>query len=57
MTELGDVSYYLGCRIIRDKENRTIYIVQDAYSKRLAERFYLEGTLPVKTLFLSNCKL
>ena len=55
--ELGDVAFYLGCRIIRDWQNRTIYMVQDGYIKRLAERFKLEGSIPVATPLPPNCKL
>jgi hypothetical protein len=39
MKELGDVSWFLGCRIIRDRKARKIWIVQDAYISTMAERF------------------
>lgn len=39
MKELGDVTWFLGCRIIRDRSQRKVWIVQDAYIGRMAERF------------------
>lgn len=38
MKELGDVTWFLGCRIIRDRSQRKVWIVQDAYIGRMAER-------------------
>ena len=39
MKALGDVTWFLGCRIIRDRSQRKVWIVQDAYIGRMAERF------------------
>jgi len=36
---LGDVHYYLGCRIVRNRPNRKIYLLQDGYIKRVGDRF------------------
>ncbi|KXL49222.1 MAG: hypothetical protein FE78DRAFT_28434 [Acidomyces sp. 'richmondensis'] len=36
---LGDVHYYLGCRIVRNRPNRKIYLLQDGYIKRVGGRF------------------
>jgi hypothetical protein len=42
LKELGDVAWFLGCRIIRDRKNRKIWIVQDAYISTMAERFGID---------------
>jgi len=42
MKELGDVAWFLGCHIIRDREARKIWIVQSAYVSTMAERFGIE---------------
>lgn len=31
MRELGEIHYYLGMRIIRNRASRTVHVVQDAY--------------------------
>lgn len=36
---LGDVHYYLGCRIIRNRTIRKLWIVQDGYIKKLYHKF------------------
>jgi hypothetical protein len=40
--ELADVAWFLGCRIIRDRKARLIWIVQDSYVSTMAERFGIE---------------
>jgi hypothetical protein len=42
MKELGDVAWFLGCRIIRDRKARLIWIVQDSYVSTIVERFGIE---------------
>jgi hypothetical protein len=42
MKELGDVEWFLGCRIVRDRKACKIWIVQDAYVSTVAERFSIE---------------
>jgi hypothetical protein len=42
LKELGDVLWFLGCRIIRNRIQRKIWIVQDAYIARMSERFGIE---------------
>lgn len=42
LKELGDVSWFLGCRIIRNRKQRKVWIVQDAYIARMSERFGIE---------------
>jgi hypothetical protein len=42
MKELGDVEWFLGYRIVRDRLIRKIWIVQDAYILTMADRFSIE---------------
>jgi hypothetical protein len=42
MKELRDVEWFLGCRIVRDRLIRKIWIVQDAYILTMADRFGIE---------------
>jgi hypothetical protein len=43
---LGEPQYFLGIRIIRDRDAKTIAIVQDAYIEKIAARFNLENCKP-----------
>jgi hypothetical protein len=36
------VAWFLGCRIIRNRAQRKVWIVQDAYIARMSERFSIE---------------
>ena len=49
VTDLGDIHYYLGCRIIRDRSQRKIWILQDGYIASLAKRFNMEDCRPIDT--------
>ena len=46
---LGDATHFLGIRIIRDRPNRKLWLVQDSYIQKLAERFHITVTKPPKT--------
>jgi hypothetical protein len=39
MKELGPIHHYLNYRIVRDRPNRLIYMVQDTYARTVLERF------------------
>ena len=39
MTDLGEITAYLGMRIVRDRPNKIIYIDQSAYVSEILERF------------------
>ena len=42
LKELGDVAHYLGMDITRDRRNRSVYITQTTYIKRLLEQMDME---------------
>jgi hypothetical protein len=57
----GDVSYYLGLEIDRDRRNRTLHIHQEGYIGTLLDRFSMADCNPASTpaetsLNLSDCE-
>ena len=49
MRDLGDLSWFLGIRIIRDRKNRKLWLCQDSYFKKVAETYHLTDQAPVST--------
>lgn len=49
MEDLGPASYFLGIRIVRDRSARTIKLCQDAYIKKIIEKFGMADCTTVKT--------
>ena len=49
--DLGEVAYYLGCLITRDRKARTVMFDQQRYAQTVAERFEIRKTsvIPVST--------
>jgi hypothetical protein len=43
LRELGDVGFYLGCRILRDLKQRKIWLIQDVYLEQTVAK-YLTST-------------
>jgi hypothetical protein len=54
MKELGSITHYLNLRIVRDRPNRHVYLLQDTYVKKMLHKFGLAESaskstpLPVK---------
>lgn len=46
---LGKLYYYLGIRIVRNRERRQLIVVQDAYIEKIAAKFNLTGLYLVET--------
>ena len=42
LKELGNMLWFLGCRIIRNRTQRKAWIIQDAYIARMLERFSIK---------------
>ena len=57
---IGDTEYFLGIRIVRDYSLRKIWLLQDSYIDKLAEKFDLTASdskktlYPIRTLLLSE---
>jgi hypothetical protein len=49
MDDMGPASYFVGVRIVRDRPNRTIYLLQDAYIKKVLKRYGMENCKPAPT--------
>ena len=47
--DLGEVSYYLGCHITRDRKARTVRFDQQRYTQTVAERFEIWKTSVIPT--------
>ncbi len=46
-TDEGEVTEYLGCEIIRDREDRTAKIVESGYAERVLKTFGMWDCNPV----------
>jgi hypothetical protein len=46
MRELGPLKWFLGIRVIRDRESRRLWLCQDTYIKKIVTRYNLEGYKP-----------
>jgi hypothetical protein len=49
MTDLGPCSYYLGMSVQRDRQNRKLYLSQEAYIDKVAHQFGINNAAPVNT--------
>jgi hypothetical protein len=49
MTDLGPCSYYLGMSVQRDRQNRMLYLSQEAYIDKVAHQFGISNGAPVGT--------
>jgi hypothetical protein len=49
MTDLGPCSYYLGMSIQRDRQNRVLYLSQEAYIDKVSRQFGISNCAPVST--------
>ena len=49
MRELGDVSFFLGCRIVRNRTLRKLWLVQDAYIEQIVRKHHLTTVARVET--------
>ena len=54
MRDLGQLTWFLGIRILWDWAKRKIWLCQDAYIKKLAKSFHLEYAWPAHTLLPSE---
>jgi hypothetical protein len=41
MRDLGELSWFLGIRVIRDREKRKLWLCQDSYIRKIATTFHL----------------
>jgi hypothetical protein len=55
-TDHGEVNYFLGMNIIRDRENRKLWISQEHYVEGVLERFDMSNSFKTKTPLPSSFK-
>lgn len=49
MVDMGPINFYLGLKVQRDRENRTIQLSEPAYINKILARFYLDKAHAVNT--------
>ena len=57
LKELGPVQSFLGLQVTRDRENRTIYLSQEAYVDKILAKFDKQSINPVSTPSQANLTL
>ena len=51
LRQMGAMAWFLGIRVIRDRPNRKLWLLQDSYISKIANRFHLTHELPESRLF------
>lgn len=57
ISDMRPISFYLGLRIDRDREQQTIKLSQPAYIEKVLEKFHLDKANPVNTLMKESVPL
>lgn len=57
MRDLGELHYFLGIQVMRDRANKTISLSQSTYVETVLKRFGMQECKPVKTPMMVNEKL
>jgi hypothetical protein len=53
MRDLGTLKFFLGVRIIQDRETRIVYLVQDAYAEKLIKEYEISINQKTSSISLS----
>jgi hypothetical protein len=54
MRDLGELSWFLGIRVIRDREKRKLWLCQDSYIRKIATTFHLTDRKPPDALLATS---
>ena len=57
ISDLGDISYYLGIKITRKRDKKEIFLNQAKYIINLLERFKIKGDKPIITPIIQGIRL
>ena len=49
VSDLGEVKYYLGIEVTRDRRNKTIQLSQQGYLEKILDKYNKRGLTPVTT--------
>jgi hypothetical protein len=52
--KLGELEHFLSIRVIRDRPNRKLWLLQDSYIEKLEKKFNIYITKVPKTPILAN---
>ena len=52
--ELGNAKYFLDIRIIRNRDNKKLYLYQDAFIDKILDRYGITNAKPVNTPIASG---
>ncbi len=44
LRDLGEMTWFLGIRLVRDRQQRKLWLCQDTYIEKIANRYHLNGT-------------
>jgi len=57
MKDLGELKYFLGIQVHRDRERKIIHINQSGYNRTILERYGMENSKPANTPLSSGARL
>jgi hypothetical protein len=57
MKDLGELKYFLGIQVHRDRDRKIIHISQSGYNRTILERFGMQGSKPANTPLSSSTRL
>src|SRR5271163_3245069 len=57
MKDLGELKYFLGIQVHRDREWKIIHINQSGYNRTILERYGIENSKPANTPLASGARL
>src|SRR5579859_1093017 len=57
MKDLGELKYFLGIQVHRDKERKIIQINQSGYNRTILERYRMQSSKPASTPLSSSARL
>jgi hypothetical protein len=49
MRDFGELNWFLGIRIVRDRQQRKLWLCQDSYVDKITHRYHLEDMRPPRT--------
>ena len=57
MKDLGDLNYFLGIQVNRDKDRKLIHIHQTGYTNMILDKYRMQNSVPARTPLSAGTKL
>jgi len=57
MRDIGELRWFLGVRVVRDRARRRLWLCQDAYITKMAAKFGLANQSPIRTPMVQDAFL